>query len=49
MRAMVEKNREGNDKDSLFEQKHYKIQQTFSHTSKAMATNSLETLTPWSC
>jgi len=40
---------EGNDEDSLFKHKHYKIQQTPSHTSKVVATNNLKTLTPWSC
>ncbi len=44
---MVERDHEGNDEDSLFEHKHRNIQQTLSHTSKAMATNNLKTLTPW--
>jgi hypothetical protein len=44
---MVEGNHEGDDKDFLFEHKHRKIRQP-PHTSKAMATNNLETLTPWS-
>jgi hypothetical protein len=47
--AMVEKDHEGNDKDSLFKHKHCKIQQTPSHISKVVATNNLETLTPWLC
>jgi hypothetical protein len=45
--VMVEGNHGGNDKDSLLEHKHHKIQQIPSHISKAMATNNLETLTPW--
>jgi hypothetical protein len=45
---MVEGNHEGDDKDFLLEHKHRKIRQPPSHTSKAMATNNLETLTPWS-
>jgi hypothetical protein len=46
---MVEGNHEGNDEDFLFEHKYRKIQQYFSHIFKTMATNNLETLTPWSC
>jgi len=46
---MFEGDHENNDADSLFEHKHHKIQETPSHTSKAMATNNLKTLTPWSC
>jgi hypothetical protein len=46
---IVEGNYDGNDKDSLHEQKHYKILQTPSHTSKVVATNNLETLTSWFC
>jgi hypothetical protein len=44
---MVEGDHEGDDKDSLLEHKHHKIQQPPSHTSKTMATNNLETLIPW--
>jgi hypothetical protein len=42
---MVERNHEGDDEDSLFKHKHYKIQQTPSHTSKVMAINNFKTLT----
>jgi hypothetical protein len=45
---MVKGNHEGYDKDSLLEHKHRKISQTLSHISKVVATNNLETLTPWS-
>jgi hypothetical protein len=47
--AMVERDHEGDDEDSIFEHKHRKIRQTVSHTSKALTTNNLETLIPWSC
>jgi len=43
---MVEGNHEGNDEDSLLEDKYCNIRQAFSHISKVVATNSLETLTP---
>jgi len=46
---MVEGDHEGNDEDFLLKQKHHKIQQTPSHTSKVVATNNFKTLTPWSC
>jgi hypothetical protein len=46
---MVEKDHEGDDKDSLLEHKHHKIQQTPSHIFKIVATNNLETLIPWFC
>jgi hypothetical protein len=45
---MVEGDHEGDDEDSLFEHKHCKIQQTPLHTSKVVAINNFETLTPWS-
>jgi hypothetical protein len=45
---LVERDYEGNDKDSLLEDKHHKIQQSPSHTSKIVATNNFETLSPWS-
>jgi hypothetical protein len=44
---MVAKVHEGDDKDSLLEHKHHKMQQTPSHTSKVMANNNFKTLTPW--
>jgi len=44
---MVEGDHEGGHIDFLFEHKHHKIQQMPSHTSKDVATNNLETLTPW--
>ncbi len=44
---MVERDHEGDDEDSLFEHKHRKIPQTPSHSSKVVAINNLETLTPW--
>jgi hypothetical protein len=47
--TMVEGDHEGDEKDFLFNHKPHKIRQTPSHTSKVMATNNLETLTPWSC
>jgi hypothetical protein len=46
---MVEGDHEGDDKDSLFKHKHCKIQQIPFHTSTIVATNNLETVTPWSC
>jgi hypothetical protein len=46
---MVQGDHGGNDKDSLFEHKHRKIQQVLSHTSKVVATNNLEILIPWFC
>jgi len=46
---MVEGDHEGDDEDSLFEHKHCKIQQTPLHTSKVVAINNFETVTPWSC
>jgi hypothetical protein len=45
---IVEANHEKDDKNSLFEHKLGKIQQTPSHISKVMAINNLETLIPWS-
>jgi hypothetical protein len=45
---MVERDHDGNDEDSLFEQKIVRSDNS-SHTYKAMATNNLETLIPWSC
>jgi hypothetical protein len=42
--VMVERNHEGDDKDSLFKHKHRKIQQTPSYTSKAMAINNFKIL-----
>ncbi len=47
--VMVERDHEGDAKNSLLEHKHHKSQQTPSHTSKIVATNNFETLTPWSC
>jgi hypothetical protein len=47
--TMVEGDYEGDEKDSLLEHKHHKIQQTPSHLSKVVATNNLKTRTPWSC
>jgi hypothetical protein len=47
--VIVEGIHEGDDEDYLLEHKHCKIQQIPSHISKIMATNSLKTLTPWSC
>jgi hypothetical protein len=47
--VMVEKIHEGNDEDSLHEHKHHMNPQILSQTSKVMATNSHETLIPWSC
>jgi hypothetical protein len=46
---MVEGDHEADDEDFLLEHRHRKIQQTPSHTSKAMATNNIKTLTPWFC
>jgi hypothetical protein len=46
---MVEGDHEGDDEDFLLKHKLCEIQQIPSHTSKVMATNNLETLTPWSC
>jgi hypothetical protein len=46
--TMVERDYEGDDKDSLFKHKHRKIQQTPSHLSKVMGINNLKTQTPWS-
>jgi hypothetical protein len=46
---MVEGDHESDDEDFLLKHKHRKIGQTFSHTSKTMAINNLETLIPWSC
>jgi hypothetical protein len=43
---MVEGDHEGGHIDFLFKHKHHKIQQMPSHTSKDVATNNLETLTP---
>ncbi len=45
----VERDHEGDNEDSLLEHNHHKIQQTPSHTSKIVATNNVETLTPWFC
>jgi hypothetical protein len=45
---MVEGNHEGNDVNSLFDQKHCKIRQNLSHASKDVATHNIETLIPWS-
>ncbi len=45
---MVERTHEGDDKEFLFEHKHRKNQQNFSHISKIMAINNLKTLIPWS-
>jgi hypothetical protein len=47
--AMVEGYHEGDDKKIVLEHKHCKIRQILSHTSKTMATNNFETLTPWYC
>jgi hypothetical protein len=47
--AMVEGDHENYEEDFLFEHKHHNIRQPFSHSSKTMATNNLETLIPWSC
>jgi len=46
--TMVEGNHDGDDEDSLFEHKHLKIWQTFSHISKVVLTNNIEILIPWS-
>ncbi len=46
---IVEGDHDGNDEDSLCKQKHQKILQTPSHTSKIVTTNNLETLTSWFC
>jgi hypothetical protein len=46
---MCKGNHEGDDEDFLLEHKYCKIQQTPSQTSKVVATNNFETLTPWSC
>jgi hypothetical protein len=46
---MVEGDHESDSVDFWLEHKHHKIQQILSHTSKAMATNNFETLTPWFC
>jgi hypothetical protein len=45
---MAEKVHEGSDEDYLHKHKHHMISQVPSRTSKVMATNSHETLTPWS-
>jgi hypothetical protein len=47
--VMVERDHEGDDENSLLEHKHHKSQQTLLDTSKTVATNSFETLSPWSC
>jgi hypothetical protein len=47
--TMVEGEHEGDDNNFLFEHKHRKIQQTFSHILKVVATNNFEALIPWSC
>jgi hypothetical protein len=47
--VMVEEVHEGDDEDSLHEHKHHMSPQIPSQTSKVTATNSHETLTPWSC
>jgi hypothetical protein len=44
---MVARVHEGDDEDSLLKQKHHKMQQTPSHTSKVVAINNFKTLTPW--
>ncbi len=44
--AMVEGIQMGDDEDFLLECKHHKIQQTYSHTFKVVATNNLEKPTP---
>jgi hypothetical protein len=45
---MVENVHEGDDKDSLHKHKHHVSPQIPSQTSKVVATNSQETLIPWS-
>jgi hypothetical protein len=42
--AMARRIHVGDDKDSLFMHKYHMIQQTFSHSSKIVATNNLEIL-----
>jgi len=46
---MAEKIHDGDNKDFLHEHKHHMNLQILSRTSKIAATNSDETLTPWSC
>jgi hypothetical protein len=46
---MVEGVHVSDDEDFSFERKHHKIQQTFSHISKVVATNNLRKPTPWYC
>jgi hypothetical protein len=46
---MVEEVHEGDDENSLQEDKHHMNPQILSRTSKVVTTNSHETLTPWSC
>jgi hypothetical protein len=45
---MAKKIHEGDDEGSLHEHKHHMNPQILSWTSKVMATNSHETLIPWS-
>jgi hypothetical protein len=47
--AMVEGIHMSYDEDFLFKRKHHKIQQTFSHTFRIVATNNLEKPTPRYC
>jgi hypothetical protein len=46
---MAKEFHDGNDENSLHEHKHHMSPKIPSQTSKIAATNSHETLTPWSC